>query len=257
MIIEMIGPTGAGKSTLARLMCDHLGGPGEATVGSGLVLDRPLLRRIRNATAANLVQDVCGLPYLARAVPDHAEILRLSADMLVEHAPSRFDLLMNTRSVMRRIGMFELARARARGRVVLVDEGPLLIAYHLFVYSTADLTDAPLERFADSVSLPDRVIYVRSPLPVLAERAFSRPDRRRQLSGLTRPEVEAPLQRALQVFDRLVSTQRLAERTVVVDNESQDPDALDRLAAGLAAMVRSWRDAPPAQRESSTPAVLP
>lgn len=256
MIIEMVGPTGAGKTTLARLLADHLGGPGAAAVGTDLVLDRPVLRRIRNAQVANLVQDVWGLPYLARALPTHADLLRLSAGMLVEHAPSRLDLTLNARSVMRRLGMYELARAKAAGRFVLVDEGPLLIAYHLFVYSRADLSIAPLERFAGTVPLPDCVIYVRSPLPVLAARALSRPDRRRQLAGLTRAEAEESLQRALHVFDRLMSAEPLAERTLVVENASPDPRGLHELAGQLAMSVRSWRGAATTPTAPPRPAVV-
>lgn len=251
MIIELIGPSGAGKSTLARMVCDRLGGREHATVAPDLVLDRPGLRRIHNATAANIVQDVCGLPFLAGALPECADTLRLSAGLLREHAPSRFDHFMNARSVLRRIGMFELARARAAGRVVLVDEGPLLIAYHLFVYSTVALERAPVERFAATVPLPDRVIRIRTPFDVLAERAFSRPDRRRQLAGMTPEEAEVPLRRASLVFDRLLAAPRLRERTLVVDNPSRDLGELDRLARRLAGTVASWQ-----QGEQAGPAVL-
>lgn len=250
MIVELIGPTGAGKSTLAKRLRSHLAGDGgaAAVLAPDLVLDHPVLRRITNAQAANLVQDVRGLPHLVRSLPEHADVLRLSAGMLRTHAPTRFDLVMNARSVMRRIGMYELARRRGDGRVVLLDEGPVLIAYHLFVYSSADPTGAALARFAETVPLPDRVIYVRSPLPVLVDRAFSRPDRRRQLSGMTREAAEAPLRRALDVFDELVSLPRLSGRTTTVDNVSEDPRELDRLAAGLATSLRSGAGGPDGSR---------
>jgi hypothetical protein len=214
-----------------------------------------VVRRIRNATAANLAQDVAGLPFLARALSENSAVLRLSAEMLAKHAPSRFDLVMNARSVLRRIGMYDLSRSRAAGRVVLLDEGPVLIAYHLFVYSSADLDTAPLEQFAASVPLPDRVIYVRSPLPVLAARALSRPDRRRQLAGLTAADAEQPLLRAQQVFDRLVSTPYLRDRTLVVENASQDPRELDELAAQVASTVRSWTAGAPPEDRLDGPAV--
>lgn len=244
MIVELIGPSGAGKSTLARLLCSHLAEAPRAVVASDLVMDHPGLRRIRSATAANLVQDVAGLPYLARAGAEHAAALRFAARMLASHAPSRFDLLMNARSVMRRVGMYELARSRDTGRVVVLDEGPVLIAYHLFVYSTANLDTALIEEFAQTVPLPDLVFYVRSPLPILAARAVSRPDRRRQLAGMTPTEVEQPLRRALHVFDELVSLPPLQDRTVVVDNSSQHQHDLLSLAAHLASTVRSCASPP-------------
>jgi thymidylate kinase len=239
VIIEIVGPSGAGKSTLARLLSDALGGQETAPLASDLVLGNPVLRRLDNAQVANLVQDVRGLPHLARTLPAHADLLRLSATMLRAHAPTPLDLVLNARSVLRRLGMYELARNRAGNRCVLLDEGPLLIAYHLFVYSTADLGRAPLDTFAAALPRSDMVVYLRSPLPVLVARAFSRPDRRRQLAGLTAAQAEAPLRRALDVFDRLTQMTPVAERTVVLDNDSDDPRALHGLARQLAMTVRS------------------
>lgn len=239
MIIEIVGPTGAGKSTLARRLSDVLGGQEAAPLATDLVMTNKLLGRLDNAQVANLVQDVRGLPHLARTLPAHADLLRLSATMLRAHAPTRLDLILNARSVLRRLGMYELARNRSGGRCVLLDEGPLLIAYHLFVYSTADLARAPLDTFAAALPPSDLVVYLRSPLPVLVARAFSRPDRRRQIAGLTEAQAEAPLRRALDVFDRLTEMTPLAERTVVLDNDSDDPRALLGLARQLARTVRS------------------
>lgn len=234
MIVELIGPSGAGKSTLARQLCQRLDRPAGAIVGSDLVLAGPVLRRVHHAQVANVVQDVRGLPHLTRSLPTHAGLLRLSATILAAHAPSRFDLVMNTRSVMRRLGMYELAKTRASGRFVILDEGPLLIAYHLFVYSNVDLASAPVEQFAASVPIPDVVVYLRCPVTTLVERSLSRPDPRRQLAGMTRSEVEVPLRRALAVFDRLVTTPRLQPRTVVVENGRTDGAELASLLRTLA-----------------------
>jgi thymidylate kinase len=255
VIIEIVGPTGAGKSTLARLLSDALGGPQAAPLASDLVLRSPVLRRLGNAQVANLVQDARGLPHLARTLPAHADLLRLSATMLRRHAPTRLDLVLNARSVLRRLGMYELARSKSGGRPVILDEGPLLIAYHLFVYSTADPRHAPLDAFAAALPRSDLVVYLRSPLPVLVARAFSRPDRRRQLAKLTAAETEAPLRRARDVFDRLTAMTPLAERTVVLDNDSDDPRALLALARQLARTVRPLQAGPAVGEADPRPAM--
>ena len=148
-----------------------------------------------NAQATNLIEDVAGLPYFLSATHRDWPFLRLSGQLLREHAPTRFDELLNRRSLMRRIGMFELARHRERGRTVLIDEGPVLIAYHLFVYSTADATGPDLEigsrhssrcRIGSSTSRPTWA--------TLAARARAWLDRRRQLAGLPVESVTAWLE---------------------------------------------------------------
>jgi len=135
---------------------------------------------------------------------------------------------------MRRMGMFELARHRARGRTVLIDEGPVLIAYHLFVYSTAAATGLELEQFAALVPLPDRIVYVKAPVQALVARAQARPDPRRQLAGLPRASVASWIERAADVFDRVTAAPRLRDRVLVVDNSSPDLRARRDLIAELA-----------------------
>ena len=237
MIVEFVGCTGAGKTTLARELCAHAPFPDGPVVGSDIVLSRALFRNVTNATAANLIQDVAGLPYFLGAWRHDWPFLKLSGRILRAHAPSAFDQLMNTRSVMRRIGMFELARHRARGRTVLIDEGTVLIAYHLFVYSTAEPTGPELDRFAALVPLPDRIVYVKAEVPALVERAQARTDPRRQLAGLSRAAAAAWIERAADVFDWVTTAPRLRDRVLVVDNTSSDRRARRDLVAELAALL--------------------
>lgn len=237
MIVEFVGCSGAGKTTLARELCAHASFAEPPVIGSDIVLDHPLFRKVSNPTAANLIQDIAGLPYFLGARHRARPFLALSGRLLHQHAPSTFDELMNTRSVMRRIGMFELARHRARGRTVLVDEGTVLIAYHLFVYSTAEATEPELEQFAALVPLPDRIVYVKAPVSALVARAQARPDPRRQLAGLPRASVARWIERAADVFDRVTAAPRLRDRVLVVDNSSPDVRARCELVAQLAGQL--------------------
>ena len=237
MIVELVGCTGAGKTTLAHELCTLAPPAQRPVIGSDIVLDRPPFRSVSNAQADNLIQDVAGLPYFLGAAHRDSQFLKLSRDLLREHAPSRLDKVLNTRSVMRRIGMFELARHHAHDRTVLIDEGTVLIAYHLFVYSTADVDGPDIDRFTALVPLPDRIVYVKATLPTLLERARARPDPRRQLAGLPAASAAAWIERASAVFDRVTEAPRLRNRVVVIDNTSSDPRAHRELVAMLAQQI--------------------
>jgi hypothetical protein len=240
VIVEFIGCTGAGKTTIARQIqaCNR---PGcRAVVGSDLVLGWPGLRRITNATAANVIQDIYGLPFFLAMCRKDWQFIAMAVRMLRLHAPSRFDQLMNLRSVMRRMGMFGMAQSRADGRAILVDEGPVLIAYHLFIYSTADLGTSELERFAELVPLPDWIVYVKAPVASLVARARARSDPRRQLAALGDAGVTESIERANLVFDRLVACERIRERVLIVDNSVEDSEERARLIDALATQVQVW-----------------
>ena len=237
MIVEMIGCSGAGKTTLARLLAHRGIGGRPAVVMADLALDRPGLRRIRHPTARNVVQEVACLPSFATAVrrqPEFRTFLGRSCRLVAAHGTSAAESALSMRSIMRRTGMYHLARQRAGGRVVIADEGPVLSAYHVFVYSTAPRGPAELEEFARWVPLPDRIVYVRSPVESLVRRAASRPERRRQLDPDDPAETTHLLQRAADVFDALIETRPLRDRVIVVENDDRDDGDLERLAHEIA-----------------------
>lgn len=233
MIVELVGCSGAGKTTLARELRAYGPLAERSVIGSDIVLDHPPFRNVSNTQAANLIQDLAGLPYFLEAAHRDWPFLKMSGHLLRSHAPSRFDEVMNRRSIMRRIGMFELARHHAHGRTVLIDEGPVLIAYHLFVYSTATADGADLDRFCALVPLPDRIVYVKANVPALLQRARARSDPRRQLAGLSTAAMTARIERAVSVFDQVAASPRLRDQVLSVDNTPRDPRARRELVAAL------------------------
>jgi AAA domain len=227
MIVEFIGPSGAGKSTLIREV-QRLGAPaGRSTVSIGeLVMDRPARRWVSNPKAVNVITDLTVLPSFVRS-PASRPFARFAFDRLRRHAPTTFAKVKYFREVVRDVGKHELARRLEEDRTVLVDEGALLTAYHLFVYSLGPVDDAELERYAQLVPLPDRVVSVTAPLDVLVDRATRRPDRRRELATANPSAVASWISRAVDVFERLVAIPSIGERTLVVENtDAVDPRAL-------------------------------
>jgi len=233
MIVELIGCSGAGKTTLARAVRDRAGSERSIRMAVDLVIDRPGRRWIGNPHAINLVADIVTLPPFLRAWGRNREFVGFALDRLKRLAPSRFAKLNYSVNVVRRIGMHELARRQDAAVTILADEGTVLMAYQLFVYNAAPLDPADIERFADLVPMPDRIVYVRAPIDVLVDRAMSRRDRRRELATGDRAQVDHWMARARDVFDALAAAQPIRDRLLIVDNaHPQDQGTVvERIAA--------------------------
>lgn len=236
MIVELIGCDGAGKTTLGRMLAE----PGilgsRAVVMADLVLDRPGLRGLTHPTARNVVQEVGALPFLLRGFGRRRAYLAFARRMHTRYAPSAYHRLNGMRGIVRRVGMYELARSCAADRIVLSDEGTVLSAY-LFALTDVELDRSHVARFAELVPAPDTVIYVRAPIGALVERALARADTRPQHAGKSRSEVELTIGRTVDVFDLVAGSSPLRDRVLVVEND-HDHERLRRLAGSIASELR-------------------
>ena len=237
MIVEFVGSSGAGKSSLVeRVLGSAPQGPALVDAWD-LVIDRRGRRWVKQPTVRNLVADVVVLPAFTSTLRRDPAFARFASDRLRHHPSTvaRWNYLLN---VERRVGMQALARRRSHGRIVLADEGALLLAYQLFVYTPAPFERADVERFVELVPLPDRVVYVRAPLETLVERSIGRIDRRRELAGDDRAEVERWAVRSVELFDILTATPPISSRLLIVDNPGGEADlriAAERVHAFLRA----------------------
>ena len=134
MIVELIGCTGAGKSTLAEALVNRWP-RGDALRLHELALSGPL-RGLTHPTAANVAQEPAALPSLAPAPRRHPPFLSYAARTLVRTAPTPLHRANRLRGVARRVGMLELAARRHDGRCVVSDEGTVLLAYMLVLDGT-------------------------------------------------------------------------------------------------------------------------
>lgn len=226
MIVELIGASGAGKTTLARALASRSSTDAPARMATDLVTDRPGRRWIVNPHAINLLSDVTALPSFMRSLRDGGEFVRFAFARLRRHAPSTFAELNYMRNIVRKVGVHGLARRADVGTTFLFDEGTILTAYQLFAYSDVQFTEVELERFARLVPLPDRIVHVRAPLDVLVRRAMTRADRRRELARKDEHEVERSIVRAAALFDALAGISPIKDRLVTVEL-GDEPDHLD------------------------------
>jgi thymidylate kinase len=116
--------------------------------------------------------------------------------------------------------MYEIMRRFKNRRFVLVDEGTVLSAHNVFVYSDALYTPEEIATFCDLLPLPDLIIYIRAPLEDLIRRSLQREDPPREMRSKDRLLVEKFIRRAVAVFEMLVTTERIRERVLIVENPS-------------------------------------
>jgi len=253
MIVEFIGATGAGKSTLARGLVKR-GVPARGVrMATDLVTDRLGRRWIDDAHAINLLADVSALPSFIRSLDRDRDFVRFAFDRLGRHAPSTFAKVNYRRNIVRKLGMHEMARNADPGTTFLVDEGTILIAYQLFVYSGAPFTQADLEIFARLVPLPDLVVHVKAPIDVLLRRAMTRPDRRRELARGDVREVERRIARAVELFDGLAKVEPIRGRLLTVDVADDSPERLDAAVREIAGWLAGTEAASPPSGSSVAP----
>ena len=242
MIVEFIGCSGAGKTTLAREV-GRIAGPRPAISATELVVDHPGLRWISDPTAVNLVADVISFPPFLRTFGHEKDFVAFAFGRLRRHAPSSFAKYNYMLNIVRKVGVHEMARRAASRKTVLIDEGAVLSAYQLFVYSDASFDQLDLGRFARLVPLPDRLVYVRAPIDLLVDRAMARPDQRRELAGRGPSELRRSLERAIALFDGLARTEPIRDRLLTVDigdDSSRTRDAAVReISRFLSRAVRS------------------
>jgi thymidylate kinase len=251
MIVEFIGATGAGKTTLARALVERGAAGQPVRMATDLVTDRFGRRWIENPHAVNLLADVTALPAFLESFDRHRDFLRFAVDRVRCHAPSAFAKANYLRNVVRKLGVHELARRADPRTTFLVDEGTILIAYQLFVYSRAPFTRIDLERFGRLVPLPDLVVHVKAPTDALVRRAIGRADRRRELAREDADQVRGWIARAVELFDGLSEVEPIRNRLVTVEIVDDTPERLEAAIGQVERSLERARDATPRPQGTS------
>ncbi|MGH7456278.1 MAG: hypothetical protein ACRENG_33310, partial [bacterium] len=123
------------------------------------------------------------------------------------------------RITLRKIGIYEIIRRHGSDQqIILLDnEGVLQAAHALFVHSGGRTMPDELSAFVQLAPLPDVVVYLRQPKPLLIERVLQRGHNR--LSSRSYAEVERFVGLAEEAFEALQRQQALMDRMLVIDGE--------------------------------------
>ena len=252
MIVEFVGSTGAGKTTVAAEVQRSLAQHTQVVAAHDLAADLLGLGHATNPTVRNLTQDLVGLPFFLGSLVRHRAFVAYALKTVVRQSGWSLLSLNYVRSIARKLGMYGMSKRYGRGRIVLVDEGTVLAAHLLYVFSGNGYHEEEIGRFASLVPLPELVVYIKAPVDVLVERSLQRSDAPREMRSKERAEIEGYLWRAARVFDQLAREEEIRDRVLVVANASSTDGELGVVADGIAAVILSA--APAGSQVCSQPA---
>ena len=243
MIIEFIGSTGAGKTTLISEVQRRLSQTTQVTTSFEVVAFPFGLRRVTNLTARNLIQEFVGFPFFILSLHRHKALIIFILRMLARQASFSFFTINNLRSLERKIGVDEIIKRRQHDKIILVDEGPLLLAHNVFVYSGAHYTFEEIARFAGLVPLPDIIIYIKAPMDILVQRSLLRADPPREMKSRNRELIEKHINQAVKMFDQLISAANIQRRLLIVENSDSNHQGYNEAVDDIVEFVLSFKSA--------------
>ena len=240
MIIEFIGSTGAGKTTLISEVRHRLAQTTEVTTSFDAVASPLGLRGVTHLTVRNLIQELVGFPFFIGSLYRHKAIIVFILRMLARQASFSFFTINNLRSLERKIGVDEIIKRRQHDKIILVDEGPLLLAHNVFVYSGAHYTCEEIARFASLVPLPDIIIYIKVPMDILVQRSLQRTDPPREMRSRDRELIEKHINRAVKMFDQLIAAENIQARLLIVENPDSNHQGYNKAVDDIIEFILSY-----------------
>jgi hypothetical protein len=220
MIVEFIGSTGAGKTTLIKHIVRHcererIG----ATVGTDFVLQQSRLSGVKSHRVRAVFINLVALLASLAAWPKNLVFYRFALQIILAlpGSVSWLERLLLAKNILKRIGIYETIRRHgAERQIYLVDEGTLHVAHSLFVHLAGEADGHGLPTFAGLAPLPEAVVYLRHDEAVLVERLLARGHPRVPDRSLA--DAERFVRRAVNVFDELVQHPAIEQKVIVVDS---------------------------------------
>jgi len=174
---------------------------------------------------------------------------------MARHKTYAFFTANYLRSIVRKIGTYEIFKRYNHNRIILVDEGTVLSAHLLFVYTRTIYTQEDIETFASLVPLPELVVYIKAPVASLVQRSLQRSDTRKEMRSKNHMLVEKYVSRAAEMFDRLTETKRIRERVLIVANPDSNEGECGAVADRIAEFILNY--GPSVAQIPATPARRP
>ena len=142
---------------------------------------------------------------------------------------------------MRKIGTHEIIKRHNHDRIILVDEGMVLSAHVLFVFTRSLTSQEDIEKFASLVPLPELVVYIKAPVESLVQRSLQRSDARKEMRSKNHMLVEKYISRAAEMFDRLTQTKQIRDRVLIAANPDSTEGERGAVADQIATFILNYQ----------------
>jgi thymidylate kinase len=230
MLIEFTGCTGCGKTTFSEEVIRKLSAQGFEIIAvhpkrffAGIIR-----KRIANETIQNVIMDSIAIPMFLLSLKRHRKLFFFCAKTLIRDADSTFAAIMCLRGIIRKVGIYEFLQRRSLlNKIVIVDEGVVHSAHNLFVHLDSSPNPKDIVEYSLLIPVPDILVYVRCPKEILLKRTLCRSDQSRRIRD---GKVKKFLDHAYNVFEVLISSDRIAEKTITVDCSERSYDSAETLA---------------------------
>jgi len=242
MIVEFVGCTGAGKSTLVKHVMNDLALQGLEISDAEKVVLPWFPERSRHSLPGIFALHAISIFAVLKRIRPYWNFCVFSWKMLRKYETSPRIFINFYRNVIKRIGIYELiGRYMDSEEVIFFDEGTVQTAHSLFIHLGVDPDLEDVLQFSNLVPLPNLIVYVTAPMPVIQRRTMDRPRRSLIIADQDRQVIEAYLARAAVMYGFLATTSSIRERLVTIEGELQDSEALGAAAERIKTSILDWR----------------
>ncbi len=241
MIVELIGSTGVGKSTVANRLLERLAEQQQPALSSEQFVLRCYglrLRWLRSRPLLSVLLDLLTFPWFIRFAARHTQLCWFMAGVAWRDLEPPLFRLNVLRNMAKQMGTHELVRRNASpGDVVILDEGMVHQAHSLFVHPTHGPRPAELAWFLAEVPLPDLLVLVDGPTAAVVRRTLERGHPR--LPGPRNVLAERLIGHAQHVFREVARQTAPHTTTALVWNAGPGRARLDASLTDLLALLES------------------
>ena len=223
MIIELIGCTGVGKSTLVNRLLHSLRENGIiASTGDQFILKQVKLNWIKIYPIRTLLVDLFTFLACIKTYRKNNDFYRL-VFKIIHQLPasiSLFEKMNIMRNTFKKLGSYEIVRYRnSRQQTVVFDEGTIHSAHYLFVHTSVSPPFEHISRFLQLIPFPDTIIYLQKDEELLIERAISRKHKR--LNDLTYQTAKVFIANAIRTFSKIEIHPAIIARLILVNHDGE------------------------------------